>query len=340
MTTRLDAGFHGELPCSMNRTPSAPLALAGAVVALGLVGTASASSNPPNQNPRHAFDVISTRVYADTSGAGRGTMLARVKARYRFTPALSNERWVGVTTITLQGPGGSKVVRDRDRLVHPAQGQVVDHRVAIGTAEAARILGPKGHRADVRVRVRGHIEMHGAVETGLASGAAGGNGGNGGAGGALGGTGGNGGVGGNGGAGGNGGSGGSAGLLDVAPTAQFPPSQQTWGGGNFVVFFTDSAPYRPYAAAWYAYSVAFGAQIVEPAYDANGNPTSGYIRAGNTFQMSAPAVFNCLATPATVSGTVPPQANGVFANGPAVLTAQLCPGTEGPYSLPRDAVGF
>ena len=56
--------------------------------------------------------------------------------------------------------------------------------------------------------------------------------------------------------------------------------------------------------------------------------------------MSASVVFNCLSTPATVNGTVPAQVNGGFADGPAVITAQLCPGTEGPYSLPRDASGF
>lgn len=324
----------------MNRTPSATMSLAGCAIAVGIAGTAVAGPATPHQAARHSFDVISTRVYSDTAGAGKGTMLARVKARYRFTPALANERWIGVTTITLKGPGGSKTVRDRDRLVHPAHGQVVDHRVVIGRAEAARILGPKGHRSDVRVSVRGHIEMHGAAEKGLASGAAGGNGGNGGNAGLLVGAGGNGGAGAVAGNGGNGGNGGAGGLFDVGPTAQFPPSQQTWGGGNFVVFFTDTAPYRPYAAAWYAYSPTFGAQMVEPGYDANGNPTSGYIRPGNTFQMSASVVFNCLSTPATVNGTVPAQVNGGFADGPAVITAQLCPGTEGPYSLPRDAAGF
>lgn len=284
----------------MNRKPLVTVALMGAAVAAAAVGPGGAMAQAPAPQPDpYAFEVVSTRLFADTAGAGKGTLLARVKARYRYSPASAGERWYGVTTVTLRGQGGAKTVRDVDRLVHPASGQMVDHRVVLGPREARRILGARGLRAKVRVIVRGHMEMRGvARESGAVSSAPGGRGSNGGA----------------------GGSGGSGGLFSVAPVAAYPPSAQSWGNYTFWVAWTNSRPYRPYAMAFYVagYRGPFNFSIVlQPDYDGAGNPTSGLIGPDGRFRMVSTAQANARwcppASPGLVTGQVPtPGPGGAF----------------------------
>ena len=168
-TTRLDPGGAAVLPYPMNRTAPALLAVTGAA----LIAAAPAMAAPASPGamamdaPRSSVQVIGARLYADTQGAGKGTLLARTKVRYRHSAAVRGQPWFGSTVITVRGPGGSKTVRDVDRLRHAAAGQIVDHRVIISRAEAARILGPDGARAKVRLRVRGHLELR--LPTGEAS---------------------------------------------------------------------------------------------------------------------------------------------------------------------------
>jgi hypothetical protein len=325
------------------------VALAGSAA---LAAPAAGASGPPvTEQPhplaeRHARDVVSARVFRDTHGAGKGTMLVRVKKRYRYAQARADERWFGVTTITVRGPGGRKVVRDTDRLIHPAAGQVVDHRVVLSRAEARRILGPRGNRAKVRITVRGHMEMRGAVrETGVA-----GTGGNGGAGG----YGGDGGLGtvAIGGTGGNGGAGGT-GLLGVTSTASYPPPAQSWGNYALFVYWTQTQPFRPYAGAFYVpgwQSPRWAALVLQPWYDSVGNPMSGLLGSDGTFQMTAGYQSNARwcppAPPATVSGAVPtPGSTGAFPNQPATVSWQWsglwvnCHESQsvGPTVIARDA---
>jgi hypothetical protein len=330
------------------------MALAGSAA---LAASAAGASGPPvTEQPhplaeRHARDVVSTRVFRDTHGAGKGTMLVRVKKRYRYAHARADERWFGVTTIFVRGPGGSKVVRDTDRLIHPAAGQVVDHRVVLSRAEARRILGPRGNRAKVRVTVRGHMEMRGAArENGalVGAGGSGGAGGNGGAGGAVGVVG----IGGAGGNGGNGGAGGT-GLLSVTSTPSYPPPAQSWGNYTLFVYWTQTQPYRPYAGALYVpgwQSPQWAAIVLQPRYNRAGNPMSGLLGTGGTFQMTAGYQSNARwcppAPPATVSGAVPaPGSTGAFPNRPATVSWQWsglwgdCNQSQsvGPTVMARDA---
>ncbi len=315
-----------------------------------------ASGLPVTEHPhplveRHARDVVSTRVFRDTHGAGKGTMLVRVKKRYRYANARADERWFGVTTITVRGPGGSKVVRDTDRLIHPASGQVVDHRVMLSRAEAERILGPRGNRAKVRVTVRGHMEMRGAArETGAIVGVggnagSGGNGGNGGAGGVAGPL-----V--IGGAGGNGGAGGT-GVLSVSSTPSYPPPAQSWGNDALFVFWTQTKPFRPYVGALYVpgwQDPQWAAIVLQPRYDSAGNPMSGLLGTTGAFTMTDGYQGNLNwcppVVPGTVSGAVPmPGSTGAFPNKPATVSWQWsglwahCDGSQsvGPTVMARDA---
>lgn len=324
----------------MNRTAPALLAVTGA--ALIAVAPAMAAPASPGamasatEAPRSSVEVIGARLYADTQGAGKGTLLARTKVRYRHSAAVRGQPWFGSTVITVRGPGGSKTVRDVDRLRHAAAGQIVDHRVVISRAEAARILGPAGVRAKVRLRVRGHLELR--VPTGEASrseagvpvcqtigggggvcpGAAapGGAGGNGGA------AAGAGVVAGNGGAGNFGAAGG---MLSVPG---YPPVGATWGNpdGDLMVNWTFSQPYRPYVAGLYIYDVGgnAGSVAMQPSFDGNDDPTSGVINPDNTFTMQAP-LNDAYCVPGatfTATGAVPPhmsaQAGGGFTTGNAV----------------------
>ncbi|MFM8828281.1 MAG: hypothetical protein ACKOGE_03230, partial [Actinomycetota bacterium] len=260
-----------------------------------------------------SVDVIGSLLYADTQGAGKGTLLARTKVRYRHAGAERGEPWYGSTVITVRGPGGSKTVRDVDLLRHAAAGQIVDHRVVIGRAEAARILGPAGARAKVRLRVRGHLELRAPLGEMAAAG-------NGGAGAS----------GGNGGAGGNGGSGVFGAVGSLVNTGSFPPVGANWGSpdGELTVNWTFSQPYQPYVAGLYIYDAGNGAGSVsmQPDYDGNDNPTSGVITPGNTFTIQAPLNdgFCVPGATFTASGSVPPhtsaQAGGVFITGNAVAS--------------------
>jgi len=239
--------------------------------------------------------------------------------------------------ITVRGPGGSKTVRDLDLLRHATAGQIVDHRVVIGRAEAARILGPAGARAKVRLRVRGHLELR--APTGEASRrdtsvivcqTVGGGGGLCPSAAGVAGSGGNGASGGNGGAGGNGGSEGFGAAGSLVSTGSFPPVGANWGSpdGELVVNWTFSRPYQPYVAGLYIYDAGDGAGSVsmQPDYDGNDNPTSGVITPGNTFTIQAPLNdgFCVPGATFTASGSVPPhtsaQAGGVFITGNAVAS--------------------
>ena len=345
----------------MNRTAPALLAVTGAALIAAAPAVAAPASPgatataTATEAPRSSVEVIGARLYADTRGPGAGTLLARTKVRYRHSVAVRGQPWFGSTVITVRGPGGSKTVRDVDRLRHAAAGQIVDHRVVISRAEAARILGPAGVRAKVRLRVRGHLELR--VPTGQASrreagvpvcqsigggggvcpGAAapGGPGGNGGAAGA-------GVVAGNGGAGGDGG---NAGLLGVAGNGGagnfgaaggmltgpgYPPVGATWGNpdGDLMVNWTFSQPYQPYVAGLYIYDAGGGAGSVamQPSYDGNDDPTSGVINPDNTFtvQSSLNDAYCVPGATFTATGAVPPhmsaQAGGGFTTGNAVAS--------------------
>ena len=331
----------------MNRTAPALLAVTGA--ALIAVAPAMAAPASPGamasatEAPRSSVEVIGARLYADTQGAGKGTLLARTKVRYRHSAAVRGQPWFGSTVITVRGPGGSKTVRDVDRLRHAAAGQIVDHRVVISRAEAARILGPAGVRAKVRLRVRGHLELR--VPTGEASrseagvpvcqsigggggvcpGAAapGGPGGNGGVGGDAA-------SGGNGGVGSNGGAGNFGAVGAMLSVPGYPPVGATWGSpdGNLMVNWTFSQPYRPYVAGLYIYAVGgnAGSVAMQPSFDGNDDPTSGVINPDNTFTMQAP-LNDAYCVPGatfTASGAVPPhmsaQAGGGFTPGNAVAS--------------------
>lgn len=283
---------------SRSPRPSRSVAVLAAAVVAITATPALASPPAPAEPPRFSFEVFSAKLYVDSAGAAKGTMQARVRALYRFAPALPGEHWIGVTTIILRGPGGSKTVRDRDRLTHLAHGQPVDHRVAISPAEASRLLGSKPASAKVRVRVWGHLELqgHGANE-----------------------------------------------ALHVTPSwgpvplfggvvtpvsvATMPLPAQVWGEGQLEVQVTDNPPFRRFVA----YAYAQGVPVV-PDRLTNLDPTSGFIQADNSFQVTGILPIPPCSSAPTATGTVPPGANPT---GPAVFTVQSCTGTFGPNTVWR-----
>lgn len=285
----------------MNRIPRPArylAALLGAAAIAGATTQALATPAAPREPTRHSFEVISATIYVASAGAAKGSMQARVRARYRFTPALPGEKWIGVTTMTMKGPGGSKTVRDRDRLLHLAAGQPVDHRMPISRAEAARILGPRPKAAKVRVFVRGHLEMQGqganealnVYGMGLIPG--------------------------------------FGGYLPPMYTTTFPPSARVWGaatGNQFAVQVTDNAPFRPYVSYVYVMDTP-----VEPAYLPNDDPATGFIQADNTFALTGAVPNWPCSGPTSVTGSVPP---GARPTGPAVVSLTSCMGNLLPYPI-------
>lgn len=309
---RVDGRRPRVLHSPMNRISPALLGVAG----VALAAAASLTAAPPApataaEATRTAADVLAGRVYIDTAGPGKDIVLVRSRSRYRYTGATAGEHWFGVTTVTLRGPGGTKTVRDADRLRQPAHGEVVEHRVLIGRREAARILGPDGARAKVRVRARAHLELRAnAQENGLAAAPGAGNGS----------LGGNGGAGGNAGLLGSGASGdwtpaagnGSTGGVPLVTTERYPPVTQSWGGGAFSVEWTWDPPYRPFAAALVVHlpaSATVASAELQVDYDANGMPLSGFVTRGNTFTMQS-STLDAACGPgedSTVWGRTPPR---------------------------------
>lgn len=278
----------------MNRSPrpARPLAaLVGAVAIAAVATPAFATPAAPGEPTRHSFDVVSAKIYVDSAGAAKGMMQARVRARYRFTAALPGEKWVGVTTMTMKGPGGSKTVRDRDRLLHLAAGQPVDHRMLVSRAEAARILGPRPKSAKVRVFVHGHLELQGQRPHEALN------------------------------VYGMGPIPGFGGYLPPMYTTTFPPSARVWGGeigDQLAVQVTDNAPFRPYVSYVYVMDTP-----VEPAYLSNGDPVTGFIEADNTFALTGAVPNWPCAVPTSVVGSVPP---GARPTGPAFASLTSCMG--------------
>jgi len=76
----------------MNRIAPSLVAVAGAALVAAAPAMAAPMPAMPapsgataTEVPRSSVDVIGSRLYVDTQGAGKGTLLARTKVRYRHT---------------------------------------------------------------------------------------------------------------------------------------------------------------------------------------------------------------------------------------------------------------
>lgn len=98
-------------------------------------------------------EVRGAMVYTDTAGADRGSLHVRVLARHGTAddgPATATH---GHVVVTLVGPGGRLVLRDREPIRGARRGHPSDHRMVVPPTDAARVLGPLGRRARVKVVV-------------------------------------------------------------------------------------------------------------------------------------------------------------------------------------------